>query len=182
MDPTLQGSLFDRGLFWLVPHLPAGFDPEASRYYDIEFIWRADQRSLSSIMTFLPQDPDAQLDRAGRLNLLDNARRMETGDRFRLFTRDPERSPLPYPLILSLHAMLWEMVASSGLQEIARVPQRCPCLTHAVAAAARCARGVSPADRSVRGVPTNTRSLPGFRHPCIRTPQLRASRMRGRRP
>lgn len=147
MDPTLHGSLFDRGLFWLVPHLPVDFDPEASRYYDIEFIWRADQRSLSSIMTFLPQDPDAQLDRAGRLNLLDDARRMETGDRFRLFTRDPERYPLPHPLLLYLHAMLWEMVASSGLQETARARQAAP------------VSGPSDARRGRRG-PLRARSQP----------------------
>lgn len=163
MDPILHGSLFDRGLFWLLPHLPDGFDPDVSHYYDIEFIWRADHRSLSSIMTFLPQTPDTQLDRAGRLNLLDDARRMETGDRFRLFTRDPERYPLPHPLLLSLHAMLWEMIASSGLLETARTRQ---------ADAAGPASGTSDARRGRRG-PLRARSQPrGSQRPRSAGPPL----------
>lgn len=120
MDPILHGSLFDRGLFWLLPHLPTNFSAATSHHYDVELVWRADLRSLRSIMTFLPRDPAAQLSRSGHINLLDDARRIDARDRFRLFTRDPDRYPLPHPLLLSLHAVIWEMIAASGLLETAR--------------------------------------------------------------
>lgn len=48
-------------------------------------------------------------------------RAMKTGDRFRLFTVDPIEYPLPHPLLLSLHAVLWEMISAAGLAELDRV-------------------------------------------------------------
>lgn len=118
MDPTLHGSLFDRGIFWLIPHLPDAFQQGITPSYDVEFKWRADRRFLSTITTNIPQDPDDQLTNSSiAYNHLDTARTLSSGDRFRLFTPDTERYPLPHPLLLSLHARLWEMIAASGLSD-----------------------------------------------------------------
>lgn len=132
MDPTLHGSLFDRGIFWLLPQLPDDFHHGFSSY-DVEFKWRADPRFLSTITSTIPRLPEDQLAESSvAYKHLDTARTLTSGDRFRLFTPDTERYPLPHPLLLSLHARLWEMIAASGLSETAKLR-----LTNAPAVAPR---------------------------------------------
>lgn len=132
MDPTLHGSLFDRGIFWLLPQLPDDFD-HGFTSYDVEFKWRADPRFLSTMTSTIPRLPEEQLaDSSVAYKHLDTARTLTSGDRFRLFTPDTERYPLPHPLLLSLHARLWEMIAGSGLSETAKLR-----LTNAPAVAPR---------------------------------------------
>lgn len=52
------------------------------------------------------------------------ARQIQRGDVFRLFTDDPARLPLPYPFLVSLHALLWEMIGSAGLGETSQEKRR----------------------------------------------------------
>lgn len=120
MDPTLHGSLFDRGIFWLIPHLADDFHLGFTSY-DVEFKWRAVPRFLTTITTTIPQLPEDQLaDSSIAYKHLETGRPLHSGDRFRLFTPDTERYPLPHPLLLSLHTRLWEMIAASGLSETAK--------------------------------------------------------------
>lgn len=49
--------------------------------------------------------------------LAPQVRQIQDGDVFRLFTDDPARLPLPQPLLLSLHAVLWQTIGSAGLGE-----------------------------------------------------------------
>lgn len=113
----LGEGVFDNGVFYLIPCLPDGFFLELMNSYDVEFKWRGDNRLLRSFITFLPQDPDDQIKYSGAYNLLDEPRQIKSGDCFRLFTRDPGQFPLPHPLLLSLHAILWEVITTSGVSE-----------------------------------------------------------------
>ncbi|KAL0631234.1 hypothetical protein Q9L58_009906 [Maublancomyces gigas] len=111
--------LFKRGTIYFIPHLPdRHFDPITTRYYDLEFRWRATIASLVGLNTQLPRLPGLQVDKSVRnYKLMTTMRPISIGDRFRVFTRDPVRYPLPHPLLISLHAMLWDMIASIGLGE-----------------------------------------------------------------
>lgn len=111
--------LFKRGTIYFIPHLPdQHFDPITTRYYDLEFRWRATIASLVGLNTQLPRLPGLQVDKSVRnYKLMTTMRPISIGDRFRVFTRDPVRYPLPHPLLISLHAMLWDMIASIGLGE-----------------------------------------------------------------
>lgn len=42
-------------------------------------------------------------------------RNIADGDVFRFWTNDPVERPLPHPLLLSTHAMLWRMICAAGL-------------------------------------------------------------------
>lgn len=118
MDGTMH-SQFDKGTIWLLPHIQDDmFCAETSTYYDVEFRWRGSKQGLGGLGTQLPESPDAQVDQAhGTYNVTENMRPMKIGDRFRLFTVDPVEYPLPHPLLLSLHAVLWEMISAAGLAE-----------------------------------------------------------------
>lgn len=121
IDPTLHSSLFDHGIFWLISHLPGNFKQDTAMWYDVEFKWRASPRFLRTMTTDIPQDPEDQLTRSSTAYVhLETAHRLNSGDRFRLFTPDIESYPLPHPLLLSLHARLWEMIAACGLSETAK--------------------------------------------------------------
>lgn len=121
MNPGLHSSLFDRGIFWLVPHVSDTFDISRSTSYDVELVWRGSKAGMALLVSQLPEDPARQLDRHGFHRLLDAARPIKPGDRFRLQTHDPATYPLPHPLLLDLHALLWDMIASSGIAETDRM-------------------------------------------------------------
>lgn len=121
MNPSLHSSLFDRGIFWLVPHVSDTFDIARSTSYDVELVWRGSKPGMALLVSQLPEDPARQLDRHGFHRLLDTARPIKPGDRFRLQTHDPATYPLPHPLLLDLHALLWDMIASSGIAETDRM-------------------------------------------------------------
>lgn len=117
--------LFDRGTICLIPHVPDDeFDPKTTRYYDVEFLWRGTMAGLVGMTTQLPLLPTEQVDaEQANYTLMGVVRPISIGDRFRLFTRDPARFPLPHPLLLSLHCMLWDMIAGAVLGETAKAKQ-----------------------------------------------------------
>lgn len=117
--------LFDRGTVCLIPHVADdAFDPKTTRYYDVEFVWRGTMAGLIGMTTQLPLLPDEQVDDAlANYTLMGAVRPISIGDRFRLFTRDPARFPLPHPLLLSLHCMLWDMIAGAVLGETSKAKQ-----------------------------------------------------------
>lgn len=78
---------------------------------------------MALLVSQLPDDPARQLDCHGFHRLLDTARPIKPGDRFRLQTHDPAAYPLPHPLLLDLHALLWVMIASSGAAETMHMKQ-----------------------------------------------------------
>lgn len=45
-------------------------------------------------------------------------RQVEDKDVYRLSTKDPENYPLPHPLLLSTHALLWHMTTAAGLDPV----------------------------------------------------------------
>lgn len=117
--------LFDRGTVCLIPHVANDdFNPKTTRYYDVEFLWRGSMAGLIGMTTQLPLQPSDQVDTAlQNYTLMGSVRPISIGDRFRLFTRNPARQPLPHPLLLSLHCMLWDMIAGAVLGETARAKQ-----------------------------------------------------------
>lgn len=121
LDSSLR-SLFDRGLFWLIPRMASSFDPATTRYYDIEFRWRGELADLS-FATTMPRLPSDQVNIGARpmRYVLGERRFVQSGDQFRLFTNDPAEYPLTHPLLLSLHSMLWRMISTAGLAETAKV-------------------------------------------------------------
>lgn len=118
LDSSIH-TLFDRGILWLVPLVHGNvFSADTTCYYDVQFHWRGETKHLVSMGTRLPQLPEEQVNNSLQAyNFLDSIRQINDGDRFRLFTRDPVQYPLPHPLLISLHAMLWEMIAASGLAQ-----------------------------------------------------------------
>lgn len=118
MDGTMH-TQFDKGTIWLLPQVPDDlFCAETTNYYDVEFRWRGSEQGLGGLGSQLPESPDAQVDEAqGTYNVMMAMRPIKIGDRFRLFTVDPIEYPLPHPLLLSLHAVLWEMISAAGLAE-----------------------------------------------------------------
>lgn len=109
--------MFGRGTIFFIPFVPDDkFDSKTTRYYDVEFRWRGTMAGLVGMNTQLPQLPREQVDEnLQSYKLMSAARPISIGDRFRLFTRDPACYPLPHPLLLSLHSMLWDMIAGAGL-------------------------------------------------------------------
>lgn len=114
---AIGSGAFDNGVFYLIPRLHDGFDLHLLNSYDVEFKWRADRRALRSFASFLPQEPDDQIGYSGTYNILDDPREIRSGDCFRLFTSDPENYPLPHPILLCLHTLLWEVITTSGVSE-----------------------------------------------------------------
>ncbi|KAA8910311.1 hypothetical protein FN846DRAFT_761139, partial [Sphaerosporella brunnea] len=109
-------TLFDRGLFTLRPVTLGCSD--ASRIVDVQLNWKTRTHTATSV-TMLPGELDAQLsgDTRYRYNPLTDPRSIRNGDRFRLFTNDPEKLPLPSPVLLELHAALWALIGAVGLTE-----------------------------------------------------------------
>lgn len=121
METWVHG-LFDKGLIWLIPHV-TDFDPLTTRQYDVEFKWRGDAETLDTFLTMLPESSDEQLATDGTPYHVPGGRPISIGDRFRLFTTDPALYPLPHPLLLSLHALLWEMISQAGLADTVQAKQ-----------------------------------------------------------
>lgn len=112
---------FDAGTFVLLPAFDTPFDPASTDQLDVTFNWRSSSENLETCFTRLPPDPASQVSKnpQGKFNptFAPQARRIDDGDVFRLFTDDAQRLPLPHPFLLSLHALLWRMIGSSGLAE-----------------------------------------------------------------
>lgn len=121
METWVHG-LFDKGLIWLIPHV-TDYDPLTTRQYDIEFKWRGDAETLDTFLTMLPESADEQLATDGTPYRIRGGRPIAIGDRFRLFTTDPALYPLPHPLLLSLHALLWDMISHAGLADTVQAKQ-----------------------------------------------------------
>lgn len=112
---------FDAGIFVLLPAPDISFDPSSTDHLDVTFRWRSSPTNLKTCFTMLPSDPESQVSKTAEgksfQTLASQVRQIEDGSVFRLFTDDPKRLPLPHPLLLSLHALLWRMIGSSGLAE-----------------------------------------------------------------
>lgn len=121
METWVHG-LFDKGLIWLIPHV-TDYDPLTTRQYDIEFKWRGDAETLDTFLTMLPESADEQLANDGTPYRIRGGRPIAIGDRFRLFTTDPMLYPLPHPLLLSLHALLWDMISQAGRADTVQAKQ-----------------------------------------------------------
>ncbi|KAL0634550.1 hypothetical protein Q9L58_006509 [Maublancomyces gigas] len=117
LGPGLGEGVFDHGLFYLVPRLKDGFKLDLMNSYDVEFKWRGNQRLLDSYFTYIPENPKDQINYRGTYNYLEKSRPIKSGNYFRLYTRDPGQFPLPHPLLLSLHNVLWEVIATAGIGE-----------------------------------------------------------------
>lgn len=119
LDATAR-SLFDRGALWLMPCLKIPFDAETTHYYDVELCWRRQMTDLESLGTTIPSGEEEQLvlewgeTEYGRGPL----RSMKAREKFRLFTDQPAKYPLPHPLLLELHGVLWGMIGSTGNAEV----------------------------------------------------------------
>lgn len=121
METWVHG-LFDKGLIWLIPHV-TDFNPLSTCQYDVEFKWRGDAETLDTFLTMLPESADEQLATDGTPYHVRGGRPIAAGDRFRVFTTDPELYPLPHPLLLSLHALLWDMISQAGLSDTVQAKQ-----------------------------------------------------------
>lgn len=112
---------FDAGIFVLLPATDIALDPSTTDHLDVTFRWRSSPPNLKTCYTMLPPDPESQVSKTAEgksfQTLASQVRQIEDGGVFRLFTDDPKRLPLPHPLLLSLHALLWRMIGSSGLAE-----------------------------------------------------------------
>ncbi|KAL0630523.1 hypothetical protein Q9L58_010630 [Maublancomyces gigas] len=114
-------KFFDKGVFYLIPRPTPDFDTQTSHYLDVCFQWKYSPDNLALCFTRLPPLPENQttITSAGSITpaLAPQARQIQDGDVFRLFTGDPARLPLPHPFLLSLHAALWEIIGCAGLGE-----------------------------------------------------------------
>lgn len=121
-------TCYDTGLFHLTPTgaVRTTFDPAVCREYDVCFRWWGSQDELDLWGTRVHQDAEAQLTStqasANTSPRLAHAlggpiRAIVDGDVFRLFTNNPANHPLPHPLLLELHGMLWRMIAAMGMAE-----------------------------------------------------------------
>lgn len=114
---------FDAGIFVLLPAPDISFDPSTTEHLDVTFRWRSSPANLKTCFTMLPPDPECQVSKTAEgksfQTVASQVRQVKDGSVFRLFTDDPKRLPLPHPLLLSLHALLWRMIGSSGLAETA---------------------------------------------------------------
>lgn len=117
----MMHKFFDKGVFYLIPRPTTDFDIKTSHYLDVCFQWKYSPDNLALCFTRLPPLPENQttVTSAGSITptLAPQARQIQDGDVFRLFTGDPARLPLPHPFLLSLHAALWEIIGCAGLGE-----------------------------------------------------------------
>lgn len=124
----LHGHL-DTGQLHLVPD-PAGgdFDATTTRHLDVRIRWLGSLLDLALISTARPQSPDDQVRLLGDTRSYAPpvlpTRAVADGDLFRLFTNNPEKHPLPHPLLLGIHTMLWRMIATAGMAETTHAKKR----------------------------------------------------------
>lgn len=155
LDSSLS-RLFVRGTALLIPCFPedATFDSAICRSYDVAFRWREHTRDLKLCMTLLPLLPEEQIQTSndGQFTSVRAAPRpIVDGDVFRLWTNDPVGKPLPHPLLLSTHAMLWRMISAAGLGTTgARMKRRIACSDAEAAADSNRFRVVQPERQSKR--------------------------------
>lgn len=118
LDATAR-SLFDRGALRLMPCLKIPFDAETTHYYDVELCWRQQMTDLESLGTTIPLGEEKQLVLEWGKTEYDRGplRSMKAREKFRLFTDRPAKYPLPHPLLLELHSVLWGMIGSTGNAE-----------------------------------------------------------------
>lgn len=118
LDATAR-SLFYRGALWLMLCLKIPFDAETTHYYDVEPRWRRQMTDLESLGTTITLGEEKQLVLEWRKTEYDRGplRSMKAREKFRLFTDRPAKYPLPHPLLLELHSVLWGMVGSTGNAE-----------------------------------------------------------------
>lgn len=124
----LHGHL-DTGQLHLVPQVgPVEFDARTTRHLDLRICWLGSLLDLALIATARPQSPADQVRLVGTKHSYAPpvlpTRAVADGDRFRLFTNDPEKYPLPHPLLLGIHTMLWRMIATAGMAETTHARKR----------------------------------------------------------
>lgn len=132
-------TAYDSGLFHLAPTGEdlTNFDPATCRYYDLCFRWWGTQRELSLWATRVYQSPDAQVRPStnSAANTIHGAttlvhahggpvREIADRDLYRIFTNNPAVNPLPHPLLLEIHGMLWRMMATVGMSSTRRATKR----------------------------------------------------------
>lgn len=130
LDNSLH-KLLDNGTLHLAPvgRPDAIFEPSSCTQYDIRFTWWGSAAELRLFLTTVHLSPDDQVRPAagrtapsGSRVPLEHVRSgpprfINDGDHFRLFTNDPVKYPLPHPLLLDLHGMLWRMLSTAGMAE-----------------------------------------------------------------
>lgn len=130
LDPGFH-KLVDKGTLHLAPvGLPdATFDAATCSQYDVRFTWWGSVEELGVCLTTVWHYPEDQVrpasiragNHTGVIPLqhvrLGPPRIIDDGNLFRLFTNDPEKYPLPHPLLLDLHGMLWRMISAAGMIE-----------------------------------------------------------------
>lgn len=124
----LHGHL-DTGQLHLVPEVATEtFDASTTRHLDIRICWLGSLLDLALISTARPLDPDDQVrvheNTHSYVAPVLPTRAVADGDRFRLFTNDPDQHPLPHPLLLGIHTMLWRMIATAGMAETTHARKR----------------------------------------------------------
>lgn len=141
---TLDGpllSLFRNGAVHLVPvgDYGATFEASTCSQYDVHFIWWDPDPYPSRWITTAYENPEDQVREVSvkdAVNLHTGVVPFERvrggpqhhivdGNRFRLFTNTPDSYPLPHPLLLDLHAMLWRMLTISGISKPPGVGEHC---------------------------------------------------------
>lgn len=122
LDSSLH-QYFDKGLFHLVP-IDANQDPAQTATCDVRLQWRGSDAELRGLMTPLPQNLEDQVtisttNQRMSYNVPADApyRQVVHGDHFRLWTSKPNTAPLPHPLLLQVHALLWSMIAAAGMAQ-----------------------------------------------------------------
>lgn len=124
----LHGHL-DTGQLHLVPEIGnTAFDPTTTRHLDISVCWLGSLLDLALISTARPLIPEDQVrvqeNTSSYAPPMIPTRAVADGDRFRLFTNNPEEQPLPHPLLLGIHTMLWRMIATAGMAETSHAKKR----------------------------------------------------------
>lgn len=137
LDTSLH-KLVDKGTLHLAPVSLSDdtFDAATCSQYDVRFTWWGSAEELGVCLTTVCVNPDDQVrpasastaNKTGVTALqhvrLGPPRNISDGDLFRLFTNDPEKYPLPHPLLLDLHGMLWRMLSTASMAEGTSVKKR----------------------------------------------------------
>ncbi|KAF8241361.1 hypothetical protein K440DRAFT_643857 [Wilcoxina mikolae CBS 423.85] len=103
-------GLYDKGAFALLP-VPPEEGEQVAGIMDLEFWWRVEVDTLNHTTTaptlpVLLVQPIAGSDRHYRYGRLPYSRSIDHGNRFRLFTNNPNDYPLPHPLLFELQFAL----------------------------------------------------------------------------
>lgn len=130
MEPTLHRQ-FDKGIVVLVPQLAhdESYTQTTRSSYNVVYRWRAEITMMYRLrVTLLDRTPERQIavtpDGTITRRVAAGMRQIEDGDAFTLWTNDPRKYPLPHPLLLSVHEMLWRMVDAVGLGTTAALKKR----------------------------------------------------------